>query len=135
MTEIQPHLEFDPEGEKKSQAIQLLLKLFGNSTTDETWRNALRGRNEKQGLVVIVRGKEVLAACIYETAEQDEKKVILLRSMQGKSDSIGVNWKAHMTEFEAYAKASGCTDIIIHGRTAWLRLGWETIFVAVRKAL
>lgn len=136
---LERHLEYDPQGEKKSTALRLLLDFYDGDTTEETWRNSLKGTDLKQGIVVLVESEKVLAACIYEMATQGEgdeaKRVVLLKTMKGVSDSLRIRWKFHMTEFEQFARDQKCDYIIIQGRPAWLRLDWKVLHVWVGRSL
>lgn len=129
---------FDPQGELLAQSARILLDFYdGDPRPIEQF--GLKGTEQKQGVIALVEGDTVIAACIYEMAIQEHnggtRKVVLLRAMKGISDSLRVRWKLHLTEFQEFARSQNCEYAIIQGRAAWLRLNWDTIQVVVGTSL
>lgn len=132
-------LVFDPTDEILSQAVQLLLIHYKGDTSDSVWDYALQGRERKQGVIALLEDDKVIACVLYEMAIQmqdaSERKVILLRALQGVSDNLRVAWKSYFEEFKSFAKSNGCDYVIIHGRPAWIRLGWNVHYVVVGREI
>lgn len=128
-------LDFDPTGKILSEAVRLLLIHYKGDTSDSVWNYVLEGRERRQGVIALLEDEKVIACVLYEMAIQkkgdSERKVILLRAMQGVSDNLRVAWKSYFAEFKLFAKSNGCDYVIIHGRPAWLRLGWDVHYVVV----
>lgn len=126
------------EGTRAAQAVVLLKEHFGE-LTPERLRMILTGKDAKQGYVAIVEGDTVLAVAVYETAIADDgNKPILLRAMQGTTDTIHAAWGDHLEEFITWAKTQGCTSLTIQGRPFWARLlrkGWTMDSVIVSRPL